>query len=63
MELDVVPLILAELATEPDHWFWALHAITEENPVAPKDSGNVGKMTDAWIKWGRQRGYALQDAS
>ena len=25
----VVPLILAELEREPDHWFWALEAITE----------------------------------
>jgi len=28
-----VPLILAELRRETDHWFWALEAITGENPV------------------------------
>ena len=29
----VVPLILAELEKETDHWFWALKAITGENPL------------------------------
>lgn len=28
-----VPLLLRELEREPDHWFWALAAITGENPV------------------------------
>ncbi len=27
----VVPLILDELQREPDQWFWALEAITDEN--------------------------------
>ena len=31
-----VPLILAELRCETDHWFWALEAITGENPVPRK---------------------------
>jgi len=29
----VVPLILARLEKKPDHWFWALHAITGAEPV------------------------------
>ena len=29
-----LPLIFGELRREPDHWFWALGAITGENPVA-----------------------------
>jgi hypothetical protein len=28
-----VRLIVEELRREPDQWFWALEAITEENPV------------------------------
>ena len=43
----VVPLILDELRREPDHWFWALEAITEENPVRPEDVGIVRRMADA----------------
>jgi hypothetical protein len=56
MGLPVVPLILDELQREPDQWFWALEAITEENPVPPEAAGNVGQMASAWINWGKRRG-------
>jgi hypothetical protein len=52
-----VPLLLAELRREPDHWFWALTAITGENPVADADRGNLARMADAWRNWAQQRGY------
>ena len=52
-----VPLILQELQREPDHWFWALEAITQENPVPPEAAGRVAKMAEAWIAWGKQQGY------
>ena len=52
-----VPLILEELRREPDQWFWALEAITGENPVPPEATGKVRLMADAWIEWGRQRGF------
>jgi hypothetical protein len=32
MGRDVVPLILADLRKEPYQWFWALRAITGEDP-------------------------------
>ncbi|HEX5726343.1 MAG TPA: hypothetical protein VFX98_12800 [Longimicrobiaceae bacterium] len=51
-----VPLILEDLARTSDHWFWALQAITGENPVAPADSGQVPRMAAAWLAWGRERG-------
>ena len=47
-----VPLLLAELRREPDHWFWALESITLENPVPPQDAGRLDKMAQAWIAWG-----------
>ena len=53
----VVPLILEELQREPDHWFWALEAITQQDPVPPEARGDVGAMADAWIAWGKQQGY------
>src|SRR6266700_595524 len=40
----VVPLILEELRREPDHWFWALESITDENPVPPDSLGKVRLM-------------------
>lgn len=52
----VIPLILAALAAEPDHWSWALQALTGENPVQPEDSGNLPKMAQAWLAWAKARG-------
>lgn len=52
-----IPLILDELVNRPNHWFWALRSITGENPIKPEDRGNIPKMTEAWLEWGRQNGY------
>lgn len=52
-----VPLILDELAQETDHWFWALKVITREDPVPPESRGRMQQMADAWLAWGRQKGY------
>ena len=52
----VVPLILEELRREPDQWFWALEAITDEDPVPAEAAGKVRLMAQAWIEWGSQRG-------
>jgi hypothetical protein len=57
----VVPLILEELQREPDQWFWALEAITEQNPVPMEAAGKIRQMAQAWIEWGAQQGY-LHDA-
>ena len=51
-----VPLILAELQHEPDHWFWALEAITGENPVPKQDAGDIEASASAWLDWGKQNG-------
>jgi hypothetical protein len=56
MGAPVVPLILEELRREPDQWFWALEAITGEDPVPPEDAGRVRPMAQAWVEWGKQRG-------
>jgi hypothetical protein len=54
---EAVPLLLRELEKELDAWFWALRAITEEDPVRPEDRGNGKAMAQAWLEWGRVRGY------
>ncbi|HUS58396.1 MAG TPA: hypothetical protein VM141_07070 [Planctomycetota bacterium] len=57
---DAIPLILKELKKEPDHWFWALKAITGgEDPVPESDRGNMVKMRRAWINWGKKRRYDI----
>ena len=52
-----IPLILDDLREHPDHWFWALAAITGVDPVPDSDAGHVSRMTEAWLKWGREEGY------
>ena len=57
---NVVPLILSDFVQNgPDHWFWALAAITRENPVSDAMAGDLEQMTEAWLEWGRQRGYPI----
>ncbi|MBI2927747.1 MAG: hypothetical protein HYY24_18780 [Verrucomicrobia bacterium] len=49
-----VPLILNALKTRPEHWFVALRAIVRHSPVKPEDAGDLARMTEAWLEWGRQ---------
>jgi hypothetical protein len=51
-----VPLILAELEHEPDHWFWALEAITGENPVPKQNAGDIEASARLWLEWGKRNG-------
>lgn len=53
---EAVPLLLKELQREPNHWFWALAAITGENPVSEAHKGMVPRMAEDWVRWGRERG-------
>jgi hypothetical protein len=60
MGKDAIPMILTELKAEghaPDHWFWALAAITQENPVPPKSRGKMVEMANAWLEWGQKEGH------
>ena len=52
-----LPLIFGELRHEPDHWFWALGAITGENPVPDDHAGDLEAMADDWLSWGGAHGY------
>jgi hypothetical protein len=53
----IIPLPLHELEKQVDAWFWALQAITEEDPVPQEFRGNWHEMGKAWLAWGKQRGY------
>jgi hypothetical protein len=52
-----VPLLLKELEQKSGRWFWALKAITREDPVAPESRGRTQEMVKAWLEWGRKNGY------
>jgi len=49
-----LPLLLDQLRNEPDHWFAALSAISNHNPVPPQQAGNLDQMTEAWLAWAEQ---------
>jgi hypothetical protein len=57
---DVVPILIEELRARPNYWFWALKAITGDDPVPPQDRGNLNKMAEAWINWA-ERGVTAPD--
>ena len=48
-----VPFIFSELEREPDNWFWALKAITGEDPVPEEHRGDVALMAKDWLAWGQ----------
>jgi hypothetical protein len=52
----VIPFLLAELRSNPDHWFLALQQITKEDPVPIPSRGNVKEMAQAWVEWGTKQG-------
>ena len=55
-----IPLILRQLENEgddPDHWFWALQAITREDPVPEDARGDMKEMARAWLDWAYMAGY------
>jgi hypothetical protein len=53
----VVPVLLRELERRPHHWFWALKAITRQDPVPEEARGHFDAMVAAWLQWGRTQGY------
>ncbi len=52
----VVPLMLRDLEERPRLWVWALPEITGADPVPPGEGGNIAKMSEAWLRWGRAKG-------
>jgi hypothetical protein len=53
----VIPLLLCELAQEPDFWFAALQHLTGQDPVRPEQQGKIQEMANAWLEWGKEHGY------
>jgi hypothetical protein len=52
-----IEMLLSELQRQPDFWFAALRAVTDEDPVPDEARGNVKKMREAWLDWGVHHGY------
>ncbi len=49
----VVPLMLRELEREPQLWVCALPELTGADPVKESEAGNIRKMSEAWLGWGK----------
>jgi len=52
----VVPLLLRDLQSSASLWVWALPEITSADPVVPQDQGKIDKMTESWLRWGKDQG-------
>lgn len=55
MGRDALPFILKDLEATQAPWFWALQAITGEEPVPEEDRGHIDRMTRAWLRWGMRK--------
>jgi hypothetical protein len=61
MGQSVIPFLLEDLRQNPIYWLSALRQITKENPVPSEYKGNIKKMAEAWLNWGKQKGYIVQN--
>lgn len=48
---DVIPLIIANLRNEENHWFSALEALTGVNPIKKEHKGIFNLMKSDWLEW------------
>jgi hypothetical protein len=55
----VIPFLLEDLRQNPIYWLPVLRQITKENPVQPEQRGKVKQMAEAWLNWGKQKGYIV----
>jgi hypothetical protein len=57
----VLPLIFGELLERGGLWFWALEAITGDNPVPP-GSETMREVREAWLAYAALKGYTQSHA-
>lgn len=57
MGAEVIPLVLEEMHQRPNHWFIALEALTDADPIAIEHYGDFSRMVDDWLDWGRKNGF------
>lgn len=61
MGAEALPMIIADLREHSGHWYWALKAISNEDPVPPMNRGNIRQMREAWLNWAEQKGIRTDD--
>jgi len=50
----VIPFIIEDLTLNDNHWFYALEALTGNNPIKESHKGFVPLMKNDWIEWAEQ---------
>ncbi|MSV28292.1 MAG: hypothetical protein EXQ52_06050 [Bryobacterales bacterium] len=55
-EHEIVVLLIRDMQQRGRPWFGALSYITKENPINRADAGEMDKMINSWVKWGKSRG-------
>jgi hypothetical protein len=53
-----LPYILRELSKKDEDWYWALKAISREDPVPSEHRGERSVMRQLWLEWGKAKKYA-----
>lgn len=53
----VIPLILQDLQERGGDWYRALRILSDTDLVPSEVRGEVPRMKEAWLRWGRDRGY------
>ncbi len=56
MGQEAIPMILEDLRKNSGHWYWALKAIAQEDPVHRSERGSINRMKQAWLRWAEQKG-------
>jgi len=57
MGAPVIPFILQDLQERGGQWYEALRKLSGADPVPAEVRGEVPKMNEAWLSWGRDKGY------
>lgn len=55
MGADVLPMILRALRDEPEDWYWALSAISGQDPAEGAETPSEAR--ERWLEWGAEQGY------
>lgn len=51
---EVLPFIIDDLKHNDSHWFYALEALTGQNPIKENHKGVVPLMKEDWIEWAKE---------
>ncbi|MFM9909955.1 MAG: hypothetical protein ACKVOW_11425 [Chitinophagaceae bacterium] len=51
---EVLPFIINDFKANDNHWFYALEAITGQNPINDNHKGIVPLMKADWLKWAKE---------